>query len=347
MDLLATDRVPPRRWVGNKRPPCHFVNKSKASSRVNKSYAPPPGIKDGDARRMVSISLLRETEETGGKSERMIVDMNTASNSSSPSSRYHKRAVASRSDSDNSGSSRSCVSTCSSGTSRPTSSERLSSSFDKPSASSPLNIHHHLPSSSRGRLPRTPPPVLDQTALASPMRTLLLTMPPIVDDNVDSAARRKRPPTEFYTWENLPPQNLVAACISEFYGDRGFAKILCPIPKSEASEMFQSIYVSSNSGNSPGSRQVPRSTNNHRLCQVLLLAATGSQFLEDSVSDEARGALFTSGKWYLDMAFGRDANDLQRLRANVLAGLYLMSEKLIVTMEYLSEYNPSPDTSVF
>ncbi|KAA8893373.1 hypothetical protein FN846DRAFT_538349 [Sphaerosporella brunnea] len=351
MDLLATDRAPPRRWVESSRSSCHFVNKSKASSRVNKSYAlppPPPGIKDGDARSMVPASFLRETEGTGQESVRMAVEMNTASNSAMPSTLCRKRPAAAQLDSDSSGPFRSSISTSSSSTSRPTSSGRSSRSFDKPHAPSPLGAYRNLPaaqsssSSRRRQLPRARPPQgWDRTALASPMRKLLLTMPPpMVDDKaVDPAAQVKQPQTEFYTWENLPPQSLMAACIAEFYGDRGIAKILCPIPQSEVSEMFQSIYANASPtgrGSSPGSRQVPRATNNHRLCQVLLLAATGSQYLEDSVSKEASRALFTSGKWYLDMAFGRGANDLQRLRANVLTGLFLMFEKSITAVEYLN-----------
>jgi hypothetical protein len=250
--------------------------------------------------------------------------------------------------SDNSGTSRSfSSSTCPSGTSRPTISGRASFSFKNPKTASPLNNQGNSPPS-RGKLPQTtPPPGCDQTALASPMRTLLLTMPPILDDNVDSPARTKQPQTVFYTWENLPPRDLMAASISEFYGNRGLTKFLCPLPQSEAFEMFQSIYVDSNDGDSPGSRQVSRSAKNCRLCQLLLLAATGCQCLEEAVPNEARGALFTSGKWYLDMAFGRDANDLQRMRANLLVGLYFMFEKSIAAMEYLSECNPSPDICVF
>jgi hypothetical protein len=343
MNLLATDRAPPRRWVGSNRSLCYFVNKTKDSGRVHKSHAPPPDIKDWDARKLDPESFVWKREETGEGSKRMVVDMNTTSNTSSPITFNPQRPTSLWANSNNSGSSRSSSSTCPSGTSRPTSLGRMSLSFQNPKTPSPLHIHRGSPSS-RGKLSqRTPSPAYDQNALTSPMRTLLLTMPPILDDNVESATRTKQPQTVFYTWENLPPRDLMAACISEFYGDRGLTKFLCPLPQSEASEMFQSIYAGSNEGDSPGSRQVSRSTKNCRLCQVLLLAATGSQHLEESVSNEARGALFTSGKWYLDMAFGRDANDLQRMRANLLVGLYFMFEKSIAAMEYLSECNPSPD----
>ncbi|KAI5843260.1 hypothetical protein BZA05DRAFT_343908 [Tricharina praecox] len=169
-------------------------------------------------------------------------------------------------------------------------------------------------------------------------------MPPInssKSEHIKRTAASNKPRAEFYTWENLPPQELVAACISAFYTN-GIASLLCPVPEIEANDMFRSIYGNAAaSGSTPAvsasARNVIRATNNNfRLCQVLLLAAVGSQYLEETVKEEARNALFTSGKWYLHMAFGRDAIDVQRLRANSLAALYLIFQKSIAVVEHLT-----------
>lgn len=172
--------------------------------------------------------------------------------------------------------------------------------------------------------------------------------------------------TEFYTWDNLPPKAVVEACIVAFAGDRSMSNLLCPISEVEVVEMCRAVYSqaspsssrsspshsshpSPSSHASPVSHPSPSNTNsgsrtkaplptsaNWRLCQVLLVASVGSQYLEDSISDHMRTALFTSGKWYLDMAFGGGANNLQRLRANMLVGLYLVLDKSVTTMVYLS-----------
>jgi len=331
MEQLVVDRMHPRHWTGSNRASCHSVEKK--ASRVNKSYATPRRIKGRHARGG-SASCWSEERPRAHASDRIVIDMSSVSPQFSNHNR--SRPVATRMDSDASGPpSRSSVSTQSSGTGRPSSIERGLSNFDSSSAP------QYPPSSSSApnRVQGSGAPAsahLDPTALASPMRTLLLTMAPIVDINSESAAahKTKKPPTEFYTWENLPPQNLVQVCIDAFYGDRGISNLLCPIPESEALEMFQSIYNTIN--NSPATR-VSRTTNmNYRLCQVLLMAALGSQYL-DSVTSDAQTALFISGKWYLDMAFGKDANDLQRFRANILVGLHLIFEKRIMTTEYLSK----------
>lgn len=72
------------------------------------------------------------------------------------------------------------------------------------------------------------------------------------------------------------------------------------------------------------------------LCQMLLLAALGSHVVNDLIAEEVQTALFTSGRWYLDVAFGRDAAAPERIRANVLAGLYLVLTKNIAAKEYFS-----------
>jgi len=396
MDLLATDRAPPRRWAGNSRTSCHFI-KNRAS-RVDKSYAPPvpSAIKDG-GRRIVS-SLIRdgkrkieeddqdeaeeqgqeeEDDDYGQELERMVVDMKTASpplppqqqqtqSNSRPNSYYKRpdvpRTISGGSDS-SSGSSvstdspRGGMTNTGAGAaagatatgSRPTSTAGWGDMNPPPTTPPSHHVRHSSSSSTstsntRAIMPPSPSGGRDQTTLVSPMRKLLLTMPPINDDNSEHANRTAaltKPRPEFYTWENLPPQDLVCSCISAFYS-HGIACILCPVPETEAAVMFRSIYgntaTSGSSAASASARNVIRSTNNNfRLCQVLLLAAVGSQYLEEAVTDEARSALFTSGKWYLHMAFGRDANDLQRLRANSLAAVYLIFQKSISVIEHLSE----------
>jgi len=196
---------------------------------------------------------------------------------------------------------------------------------------------------------RSPGPI-GHTALVSPMRTLVLPVPSTADGR-SGRARSSTSPPEFYSWENLPPQELVAACMSAFY-NCGFARVLCPVPETEATEVFRDIYSIGAAGRGPTSAPPPhpslpgaangrngmRSTsNNFRLCQLLLLAAVGSQYLEETVTDDAHSALFSSGKWYLSVAFGRGANDLQRLRANLLAAVYLIFRKSISVIEHLSE----------
>jgi hypothetical protein len=171
--------------------------------------------------------------------------------------------------------------------------------------------------------------------------------PPGVDGSSSAPSDKV---AEFYSWDNLPPKTFLQECMGAYYGGSGAAMILCPIPEVEAMEMVASIYerdtrsiqsirAGSGTGSSSGggAQSVPRPTHmNHQLCQVLLMGAVGSQYLEERVPEDVRQALFASGKWYLDMAFGRDTLDLQRLRANVLVALFLSFVKNFAIKEYLS-----------
>ncbi|CCX11118.1 Similar to hypothetical protein [Tuber melanosporum Mel28]; acc. no. XP_002838133 [Pyronema omphalodes CBS 100304] len=119
-------------------------------------------------------------------------------------------------------------------------------------------------------------------------------------------------------------------------------ELMCPVPQNEALEIMENIYSNSTTtqaNNHTYPRPAPRTADaNYLLCLMLLLAALGARYLADNeVTDDEQAALFTSGRWYLDMAFGiKDANDLQRLRANVLVALNLIFEKRIVSIEYLN-----------
>ncbi|KAI5781276.1 hypothetical protein EDC01DRAFT_620010 [Geopyxis carbonaria] len=133
---------------------------------------------------------------------------------------------------------------------------------------------------------------------------------------------------EFYTWENLPPIDLVSYCIEAGYStNSGFSRLFNPISQDEAMEMVRRTYTIS-----PSKQQ-----SNSQLCEVLLLAATGSQYCEEPLQESIQKALFDSAKWYLDVAFGRDASDMQRMRCSMMVAIYLIFAKNINAMEYISQ----------
>lgn len=166
---------------------------------------------------------------------------------------------------------------------------------------------------------------------------LRVELAPLKADRKRAEASETTPSPEFYTWENLPSLELVKLCIGAYYSARGLARVLCPIPDYEAFRMLNIIYDTPENHDFVTRHEV-RLRNNYRICQLLLLAAVGAQYLEDENPgfNTARAPFFASGRWYLDVAFGRGPDDLERMRANVLAGLYLIFEKKIVAMEYLS-----------
>lgn len=159
-----------------------------------------------------------------------------------------------------------------------------------------------------------------------------------------SSAQRSKQKHEFITVDNLPPKNVVQYCITGLYESKsGLEPLLCPIARGDAYGMIEKVYrhtghaaapsTDTASDINPGpSKHQPRS----ELCQVLLLAALGSQFVDDWIGEDSEAALFKSGQWYLDVAFGRDACALHRIQANVLAGLYLMLAKNIAAKTYFS-----------
>ena len=166
---------------------------------------------------------------------------------------------------------------------------------------------------------------------------LRVELAPLRADKKHTEASGATPGPEFYTWENLPSLELVKLCIGAYYSARGLAHVLCPIPDYEAFRMLDIIYETPEDHVFIANRGV-RLRNNYRICQLLLMAAVGAQYLEDEKPglNTARASLFASGRWYLDVAFGKGPDDLERMRANVLAGLYLIFEKKIVAIEYLS-----------
>jgi hypothetical protein len=186
------------------------------------------------------------------------------------------------------------------------------------------------------------------------MRTKLAMMPDPTATPSKLAAKQSKQQPEFYTVENLPPRELMEYCIAGLYGSRsGLERLLCPIAQQEAAEMMDKIYCGrdgSPAGGGAGAEQigdagsgldghhgrVPKHQPRSELCQVLLLAALGSQLAEELIGEETETSLFTSGRWYLDVAFGRDASALHRIRANLLAGLYLILAKNIAAKEYFS-----------
>ena len=157
---------------------------------------------------------------------------------------------------------------------------------------------------------------------------------------LQNTSAKTKPRFEFYTHDNLPPQGIVEACAAAYASDRSLANILCPISDAEFAEICASVY-------NPVTRQgfLPKnaagSLANSRLCHLLLMASVGSQYLEDSISEHMRTALFISGKWYLDMAFGATANSVQRLRANMLVVLYLSLDKSVTSIEYIRNSPPT------
>ena len=148
----------------------------------------------------------------------------------------------------------------------------------------------------------------------------------------------KQPEYEFYTTDNLPARSLMEYCIGSLYGQRSrLERLLCPIAEPEAAEMLRRIYDAPPLSDSKSRgvlqlEQQPRA----ELCQVLLLAALGSQIAEELVDEKVQNALFTTGRWYLDVVFGRDASELSRIKANMLAGLYLVMAKNGAAREYFS-----------
>ncbi|TGZ80023.1 hypothetical protein EX30DRAFT_67634 [Ascodesmis nigricans] len=157
--------------------------------------------------------------------------------------------------------------------------------------------------------------------------------------NQASGLTPKSAQIQFFSWENLPSKDLLARCFSAFWNPHSLVHIICPFPEAEAWEMLQQVLAAASKTDGSGAGKLPSlpSSMNSRLCQVLLVAAVGSQHITDDyrIDEKVSEALFHSGKWYLDVMFGRDAEELHKFRANVLAALYSIISKSIGSKEHL------------
>lgn len=167
---------------------------------------------------------------------------------------------------------------------------------------------------------------------------------------------------EFYTWKNLPSRRMLEKCFTAYFGPIGLSSTLCPFPPSEAWAMLRAVFEAAAASGSrgggtaaggesgaavshvgfPGGDPTLQTTSaNSQLCQMLLIAAVGSQNLssQEMVSKEISEALFTSAKWYLDVMFGREADEFQKLRANILCGICLIFNKNVKGKEHISKLN--------
>lgn len=199
-------------------------------------------------------------------------------------------------------------------------------------------------------------------AISSPSRASRHGYPNVLnsdsDERIHNPRSRGAQPSskvEFFTWKNLPPRRMLEACFTAYFGPSGLSTVLCPYPPSEAWSMLRAVFSAAASGGSGGGNTgggggiesgyaggdstFQTSSANSQLCQVLLIAAVGSQNLSshEMVSAEMSEALFTSGKWYLNVMFGRDADEFQKLRANTLCGLCSIFNKNIKGKEHIGQ----------
>lgn len=130
-------------------------------------------------------------------------------------------------------------------------------------------------------------------------------------------------PTEVFSIRRLPPFDVVAKCMTTFFKCTG--TLFFVLRELEAMEMLRVVYSKDKAGATPVT-----------LAQLMLIAAVGSQYM-DTIPAVLQAAMFNTGKLALDKGcFDQKGQELYRARTAALVGIFLVSEKTLLSREYLS-----------
>lgn len=128
----------------------------------------------------------------------------------------------------------------------------------------------------------------------------------------------------FYHLEDPPPLETISQCISGFI--RGTSSLFFVLPEYEAMELINVIYH-------PGTGHNYNRATNSELCELLSIAAIGSQY--EGIGQETQMKLFKSAKWYHDSGFQIEGDSLRKMRTSMLIGIFLIFEKSFRAREYI------------